>query len=383
MALVFAPVSFARIFLIPLMGPIGDSCSRKTIVIISDLWRGAMFIVLAAMAKFDIFNLPLVVLLLMLTTAGTALFTSISGSIVTQLVKKEDLSAAIERSTFIVSVGSLAGGLVGGIALNYVGVMGAFVINAVSFLVAAAASFYMRPMVLPAPHSGRAGGALKAWTQQLKAGFSVVFNIPLQLWLCVLLAFINLAASPLNMALPALVKDSHNLSPGFIGVLNSAMGAGTILGSLIVGWMCSRMHSDIVVSLGIGLIGASMAALFVVPGTYLVIAVMLALGLATMLVNVPLSVKLMAATPDNFRSRVGSVSSFMSQAAVPIGTALTGVMIAACGMKLMMIVAGAAIVLSAPLLFYIPRFSAFFRMPEPDTHDFFLKNYPEVFSRHQ
>ncbi|MBI4801514.1 MAG: MFS transporter [Elusimicrobia bacterium] len=382
MALIFAPVSFVRIFLIPLFGPAGDRYCRKKVAIISDAWRGVMFLTLAALVKLDVFNLPLVTALFMFTTAGTALFATVSGSIVAQLVKKEELSAAIERSNFVVAVGNLSGGLIGGIAINYFGVTGAFLINSVSFFIATAASCYIRTrssaaVVPPQPP----GEALKVWAVQLKEGFSVVARIPMQLWLCVLLAFINLAVSPLSLALPVLVKDSGALSPGFIGILNAALETGTILGSLVVGWLCRKIFTDKVIFAGIGLIGAGMAALFLVPGAYSVIAIMLMLGMAMMLVNVPLSVKLMAATPDNYRSRVSSVSAFMSQAAVPVGMAFSGFIIAGYGMQFMMIAAGAGVILSAPLLFLVPQFSAFFRMPEPDTHEYFLKKHPKAFCK--
>ena len=382
MALILAPVSFVRIFLIPLFGPAGDRYSRKKVVIISDAWRGVMFLVLAALAGFDIFNLPLITTLFMLTTAGTALFTTVSGSIVAQLVKKEKLSAAIERSNMIVAAGSLSGGLIGSVAINYFGVTGAFLMNAVSFFVATAVSCYIktRPSASVEP-SPEAGQTLIAWAAQLKNGFSVVTRIPMQLWLCALLAFINLAISPLSMALTVLVKDNAALSPGFIGILNAAIGVGTLLGSLTVGWICKKLFSDRVIFVGIGLIGVGMAGLFQVSGTYSVIGIMLMLGMAMMLVNVPLNVKLMAATPDNYRSRVSSVSAFMSQAAVPIGTALSGIIIAGYGMRFMMIMAGVGVILSAPLLFLIPQFSAFFRAPDQDIHEYFLKKHPEAFSQ--
>lgn len=383
MALVLAPVSFARIFLIPLMGPIGDRYSRRSVVIVSDVWRGLMFLILAILVRMDFFSVPVLTVLFVLTTAGTALFTTVSGSIVAQLVDKKDLPAALESSNTIVAVGTLAGGLIGSVAVNYFGVLGAFLINAASFFLAAAASFYVRSRLCAAAERGglAAGGAFKEWVAQLANGFKVVAGIPLQFWICVLLALINFAASPLSMALPVLVKDSKTFSPGFIGIMSAAMGAGTIIGSLLAGWLCKKMFADVVIFGGLCVIGLGMAALFLAPGMFGVISIMTMLGAAIMLVNVPLNIRLMNATPDNYRSRVGSVSAFMSQAASPLGLALSGMAVAEHGMRATMMLAGGGIILMAPLIFLVPQFSAFCRLRPEDTGDFFLNRHPEVFCK--
>lgn len=382
MAMVLAPVSLARIFLIPLLGPLGDRYSRKKIVILSDAWRGIMFLLLAVFAGMNIFYLPAVMCLFVLTTAGTALFSTVSGSIIAQLVDTEKLGTAIERSNSIVAIGGVAGGIIGSIAVNYFGVTGAFVINSISFFAAAVASCWIRKDIGGSSKiDSRAMTAINAWAEQLKAGFSVVIKVPIQLWLCVLAAVINCAVAPVSVALPVLVKESGALSPGFIGILTTAMGIGAIVGSLGVGWVCRKVFADKVIFCGMALMGINLAALFLLPGTATGICIMLLLGISIMLVNVPMNVKLMTATPDNYRSRVNSVSAFISQAAVPAGTALAGMVAAGWGMGFMMVVAGAVVVVMSPLVFLIPKFSIFFRMSEEETHEFFLKKYPEAFSQ--
>ena len=126
MSLVLVPMAITKIILLPLLGPIGDRYPRKWIAIIGDLSRGLIFATIAVVAYLEIFNLALIIVLFIISSAGSALFMSISNSIVPQLVEKDDLQKALRYSNAVLSFGRVSGGIIGGFAVTYLGVGGAF-----------------------------------------------------------------------------------------------------------------------------------------------------------------------------------------------------------------------------------------------------------------
>lgn len=94
MSTVLAPAMVVRIFLLPLVGPLGDNFSRKKLIIVADAWRFIFTGALAAMVFLDYFNVPLLVAVFILISLGSALFNAAAGGIVPQLVPRESLQLA-------------------------------------------------------------------------------------------------------------------------------------------------------------------------------------------------------------------------------------------------------------------------------------------------
>ncbi|MGZ3740744.1 MAG: MFS transporter, partial [Bdellovibrionota bacterium] len=137
MSSILAPAMVARIFLLPVCGPIADRFSRKTLLVLSDLWRFAFSAAIFAMVCSGYYNFSLVLASYVLLSVGSALFSATSGGIIPKIVKREHMSLAARQSQALNSFGSVAGGIVGGIVVSIAGVRGAFGIDCVSFLAAA------------------------------------------------------------------------------------------------------------------------------------------------------------------------------------------------------------------------------------------------------
>src|SRR2546427_7465306 len=88
---------------------LGDRFARKTLIVLSDLWRGALTCLLAIMAYQGRFALPAVSGLYVLTAIGTALYGPASTSIVPQLVTRESVNRAFQQSQAIASAGAILG----------------------------------------------------------------------------------------------------------------------------------------------------------------------------------------------------------------------------------------------------------------------------------
>lgn len=382
MAAVFAPVTFVRIFLLPLFGPLGDRYSRKWLVIFSDAWRGVFFLIIAMFAYFNFFQLSVLVPVFMLATLGTAIYTTASSSILPNLVGKSEIHKALQATNTISAVGSILGGAAGGVIFSALGPGGAFMFNTVTFFIAAMASYCIKANTRPVRDAAAVSGlSLASWIYELKAGFYAIIKMPIQIWICIIGALLNFVMSPMSLALPILVKETRNLPPWFLGLLNSSMSCGTIVGAIAVGWLCKQVFPDKLIAgglvfTGVGLILLPLAVIPILP-----VCIMFLLGASLMFVNVPLGAQMTLATPDEYRARIGSVTAFLYQIMVPLGISISGIIISNWGLAFTLLAAGAAVSLIGPLMLTIPGFSMFYRLSPEKAENCFKWMYPDAFMK--
>ncbi|MGZ3706666.1 MAG: MFS transporter, partial [Bdellovibrionota bacterium] len=300
MSSILAPAMVARIFLLPVCGPIADRFSRKTLLVLSDLWRFAFSAAIFAMVCSGYYNFSLVLASYVLLSVGSALFSATSGGIIPKIVKREHISLAARQSQALNSFGSVAGGIVGGIVVSIAGVRGAFGIDCVSFLAAAVFTGLIRADTRPVG-GGEAGGGFERWRRDFAGGFGILLQIPLLFWLCVIAMFINLCVSPLAVVLPVLVKEARSMPAWFLGGLESSISLGSILGAISVGWAARHIRGRTLMMGGIAMIGVGVSLLPWVPNAILPLTVLFWVGVGSSWANIPLVTQLSLTVPDAYR----------------------------------------------------------------------------------
>ncbi len=377
-AAVFAPVSVARIFLLPLFGPLGDKYSRKSLAIISDVWRGVLSALICALAWTDSFGLAALVALFILSSAGSALFSSVADSIIPQMVGTGSLQKAYRHTSSMNAAAAIIGGVIGGFITAKYGIKTAFLCDALSYFAAAGAT-----MLIRLRYSGQRGDASRfsfpAWRKELKAGVRLVAGMPLQLWICGLAAFLNFVVASMTVAFPLLAKESGAMPVWLIGLFKSGVSAGVIAGSLAMGWLAKRLHGDQLVMAGIVVMGAGLLTLGSGASPAVQCLVMFAIGSGLVIINIPLMTQNTLAVPDQYRSRVLSLAMFFNQIFAPAGVILAGSAISFAGLGATLLAGGGLILLSAPVVLLIPGFSGFLRLKHGDAEGYFAKTYPAAF----
>lgn len=380
MSAVLAPALFVQALLTPMAGPVGDRFPRKQLVLISDLWRAVFTLALAGTVFFDVFNLPLLIALYLLLSAGTAVFNSVSESIVPQLVTPENLPEAVRQTQAVSSAGSVAGGIAGGLIVTFLGVGGAFLFDAASFLVSAIGAALIRTDTRPAVKRPSADGSpLRDWAKELSAGVKTLCRLRLLLWMSLVAMSMNFLLAPVNIILPVLVKQQRGLPPWFLGGLESSGGLGTILGALLLGRVCRKFAADKVTIFGLVLIGVGIMGMGWVPTVALPMLMMLLLGIGMSLCNIPLATAMALCVPDAYRSRLSSIRFFLNRCAMPLGMALAGGLISNFGLMATLIAVGGGIVVLSPMLLALPLFSDLINAPPAQAQTFLQRHYPGVF----
>lgn len=380
MSAVLAPAMLVRIFLLPLMGPLGDNFQRKHLVIIADLWRFIFTSALAAMVFLDIFNINLLIIVFILNSIGSALFNAAAGGIVPQIVPREKLQLASQQTQTINSFAGVIGGIIGGVVVSTLGVFGAFMIDALSYIAAAMLAGQIKANTKPirtVPTSSL--NSLTHWKNELVNGFKILHRIPVLFWICIVAMLMNLSLSPLGIILPVLAKQGRNMPPWFLGGLESSIGLGAIVGALSLTMVQRYIRPHFFLVLSVAMIGVGVILLPWVPNILLPLTVLFWIGLGSSWANIPLGTQISLSVPNSYLSRIGSIMGFMCNGISPLGVAAAGLLISNLGLSKSLMYMGGGLIFITPFMLLIPKFKEFMEADSKEAEQFFSKNYPEAF----
>ncbi|MGZ3773154.1 MAG: MFS transporter [Pseudobdellovibrionaceae bacterium] len=379
MSSVLAPAMVVRIFLMPLFGPLADRYSRKMLIIIADLWRFVFTALLAGMVYFNHYNIYAVISLFILISIGSALFAAASGGIIPKLVERDQLQVAMQQTQAINSFAGIVGGVIGGIIVSTAGVFGAFLFDALSYVVATLTASRIKANTTPERiQSRKSEPVFRQWTGELLEGFQILYKIPVLFWLCIVAMLMNLALSPLGVILPVLSKEGRNMPPWFLGALESSISLGAIVGAFTFATMKNKINAPLLVILSIAMMGIGVIVLPWVPNAALPLSVLFWIGIGSTWANIPIGTQISLSVPDSHRARIGSIMGFLCSGISPLGVAGAGILISSLGLTNSLIIMGGVLVLLTPLMFFIPHYREFVNATPKEAGEFFEKHYPEA-----
>ena len=324
-------------FLLP-AGILSDRFDRRSLMLYADTARALIIGALAVLAITGHLTFWELVVIVALYGVGTAFFTPAFEAIVPDVVPAVDLPAANSLDQFIRPIAlRLAGPALGGALVAWLGLGGAFALDAASFLASAVAIFLMRPPAhARSEHVQSSVGALKEGL--------VFVRQRVWLWGTLLSAAIAYLAfmGPAEVLLPYLVKNELNASASDLGFVFAAGGVGAILAALIMGqrghpsrdvtFMYATWTLATLAIAGYGLATASWQ---------LMVACLLFNALETAGLIVWATIK-QRHVPGSMLGRVSSLDWLISIGLLPLSFALTAPIAALVGVRATLI--GAAVI---------------------------------------
>jgi MFS family permease len=248
-ALVQAATSLPVFFLALPAGALADVVERRRILLFSNAWA---FVAVLGLTYFTLAATISPALLLWLTFSvgvGAALEAPALQAVVTELVPRTELPAAVALNSAGYNLARAVGPALGGIILARAGAGSNFVINSLTFLVVFTVLYRWseqpRKSGLPAE---RFSGALRAGIRY------VAYALPLQAVLVRTGSFI-LFGSALWALLPVLVRAAGQ-GPSAYGLLLAALGGGALIGASCLPLIKRRASLDEVVIAGTIVFGA-------------------------------------------------------------------------------------------------------------------------------
>jgi MFS family permease len=329
-------------------GAVSDRFDRRRVMLAADCVRAVALGALAVLSLTGGLALWQLLVIGAAYGAATAFFDPASDALVPELLPTDLLAQANSLDQLIRPLAlRLAGPGLGGALVAAIGVGGAFALDAVSFLISAAALLAMsRPGQRPVSGEG-------STVRQVAAGMRYVRGHP---WLWATLVSAALAyllfMGPTEVLLPFVVKNELHGSAGQLGLVFAAGGFGSLACALAIG-----NH---------GLPARSMTFIYATwtAATHAVAGYGIAHALwGLMLVSVAFNALETAGTiawatakqrhvPIALLGRVSSLDWLISIGLLPLSFALTGPVSAAVGVRTTLIGAGVlgAVVTAAALL---------------------------------
>jgi len=258
-------------------------------------------------------------------------------SFAAELVPQEDLVNAIALNSTSFNLSRVIGPAIAGVVIATLGVGIVFGLNALSYLSVliglwrlnpAAFRRIVRPDFFPSIRSS------------LSEGVRYAFATPTVLWPLVLLGGMATLAMNFQTLLPVFARDELAMDSSGYGALFASMGAGSLLGSLMLAF-AARGRSMFGLIMGGGAVFlAAEIALGLVRSPLAAFGLVAGIGFASMLMVNTINVTVQNSVPDALRGRVMSLYVMVFAGTAPIGGLFAGAMAQAFGAPAAFVVGG-------------------------------------------
>jgi MFS family permease len=287
------------VFLSVPAGFVADRFDRRLILIVTDLARGALMVLLAALALADA-DVAIVVAVAIVATCFSTFFGPAMGAYLPSLVKDEsDLGPANTVYATLNEVTLIIGPAIGAIVIAALDLWIAFALNAVSFAVVAGVLW-----TLP---STRAGVDLVTQTGQAAAARAAAFRWRSAARPLTALAVMDGASSfvfgGMSVLIVVIAFELLGAGEAGTGLLNAALGIGGLAGSLLTGALVLRRRLGPPILLGAIVLGVGVIVLGLSSSLALSMAAIAAASAGALLTEVIYTTLLQRIAPDEVRGR--------------------------------------------------------------------------------
>ncbi|OYX43164.1 MAG: MFS transporter [Rhodobacterales bacterium 32-67-9] len=264
-ALVQASVTLPIMIFSLAAGVFADNFDRRRIMLAAQTFMLVVSLTLAVLAYEGLLNAWLLLAFTFLIGCGTALHNPSWQASVGDIVKRDDLPAAVSVNSMGFNMMRSIGPAAGGAIVALAGAAAAFAVNALSYVAIIAALFNWHPSLAPR-HLPREpfGGAFAA-------GLRYVAMSPNLIRVIVRGFLFGLSAVAIQALLPIVVRDHLQGNAMVYGVLLGSFGFGAVAGALGNAQLRARYHNEHITR--IGFLGfASSTAVLAMSGVFAVSA---------------------------------------------------------------------------------------------------------------
>lgn len=290
------------VFLLALpAGALADIVDKRRYLLAVQCWMAAVAVVLTLLTVTNQMSVPLLLTLTFAMGIGSALMMPAWSALAPEIVNREDVPSAVALSSLAMNVARAIGPAIAGVLVSMSGPWLTFALNSVSFLAVIVALYAWRhtptPTTLPAE---RWWGAMRAGVRYTKS------SRPLRAVLVRTAAFF--VGAVVGMALlPLLVRREIGGTALDYGILLGCVGAGAILGAVILPKLRARLSADVIVVVASIVYAAVLFGLAWLRSIAALAPVMLISGIAWIAVLSSLQVAVQTTVPSWVRARAVSL----------------------------------------------------------------------------
>ena len=281
-------------------GLVADRFERRLVLLVSDVWRGAVMVVLTVLVAANAPVLPIAALAI-LATCGSAFFYPAMGAYMPSLVTDErQLGPANSAWASLQNISFIFGPAIAGVLLALGGVTVAFILNALTFIVIAVILWTLpreakadapaRVEAGPASSDGAPGSRPRVPALPL-AGLGIIQ---------VMVGFLDTGMQVLTVILAINVLHAGESGNGY---LNAAIGVGGLIGALGSGVLVLRRSLGAPLLIGAVTFGVGLVALGAIPVLVVALVTIAVAYAGALLLDVVLTTIFQRVVPDELRGR--------------------------------------------------------------------------------
>lgn len=347
----FALLAIPRLALLLVGGVISDRWNRVHIMIAADTCRAVLITALAIISLSGHIQLWHLYGFAVAFSIIDAFFWPAAKALLPTLVPPSLLGRANGLVNLSAQMNVVLGSMIGGLLVGAVGSGAGFAVDAVTFLVSVA-SLVLVLLYLPAGAVTHSGQRQEFW-RSLTEGLRYAFAQPYLRAMLLCGSVVNLALiGPSGLALPHLMRDA-GLGPDQFGFLRAALGAGSILGAILLSFFPPARRRGRMVFAAVALAGLAWGSIIAIPGLAGMAVTLAVFGVCFAVMATVGATLLQTVTEPAMLGRVGSIWTFSGLGLEPVSYLLTGALLNVMpaaplfGISgLMMLLAGAAAGLS-------------------------------------
>ena len=269
---------------------------------------------------------------------------------VVEMVGHDDLMNAIALNSLTFNVARMIGPSLAGILMGTLGISACFLVNALSFGAVLISLFFIHPVACFVPEKEERKGVFASIGEGLKY---IVHDETLFTTLLFMMV-VSIFALNYGVTIPVFAREVLGLAETGYGFLMSTLGAGALLGALLVAALSKNGPRRFILIFLPALTGL---ILIVIGNTSQFLTTALSLAVGGFLFVTYLSTansNLQIHTQDRFRGRVMSVYSLVLAGSSPLGNLFVGAMDSWFGARMGFIASGIAVmVFIVPIFVYI------------------------------
>ena len=308
-------------------GVLADSFDRRWLLFSIQAYFFVVGIVLAALTAFGHMPPALLITFTFLLGVGAAVQLPSWAATVPELVPRSQLRAASRLDLVGVNVSRAIGPAIGGVIIaHFGGVPVVFALNALSVVVLAIALLrWRRPQ--------EAARNRERFVRALRAGGRYVWHEPVMRRLLVRVIIFVVPGVAMWGLLPVIASKHLGLQADGYGALFAALGAGAIVGAVLLGRIKGSLSTNALLAAGAGLYAAALAMLILVPSFIAAVVALVFCGIAWMSVTSTLQAEAQLVLPNWVRARGIAIYTMTFMACQTGGALLWGLLADQVGLR--------------------------------------------------
>ncbi len=323
MSMVFV-CSFLPTILFSLIGGVAvDRYSRLRVMLSSDLGRGLIVALIAALAAFQWLEVWHIYVARVLFGVVDAFFQPAYAAAVPEITPQHALPSANALTELSEQATGVVGPALAAAIILLGGTSLALAFDALTFFVSAVCLLMVRSPA--APVGASAPQSSPSIIRDAREGIVIVLRTPWLLILIALSALFNVTINgPVGVALPFLIKDSFHADVSTLGLLSTMLSLGAVIGGVWMGRRETIRRRGLVVCGTFMTAGAMLLTLGYLSSALVAALPVLILGVSLTVNGLAWTNLLQERIPQELLGRVASIDYIGSAALLPAGLGLAG-----------------------------------------------------------